>query len=108
MPGSEAIAKAINETRQRGDKITSKVVQDVFDTVLGMVKAGERVTIPGFGAFHAKLLPAGQFRDPSQSGRKIDVPERRKLRFVASESLRKLDVPPPAISADPPAPAPAA
>jgi DNA-binding protein HU-beta len=52
------------------------------------VKAGEQVSIPGFGKFKPRKRPARKGRNP-RTGAEIDIPERTVVAFTPGKGLRE-------------------
>ena len=62
-------------------------VNALLDTVGGVLANGERVSLPGFGAFSTKNRAARQGRNP-YTGESIDVPASKLPSFRAGKALR--------------------
>ncbi len=58
----------------------------LIDTIAAALKQGERVELKGFGAFSVVATKARTGRNP-RTGKKIDIPAGRRVRFKASKSL---------------------
>lgn len=67
--------------------------RDAVKAVLGYiqtkVKAGEEVTLVGFGTFKQVELAARTGRNPS-TGETLDIPARKAAKFKASKIISKL------------------
>jgi len=70
---------------------SQKAVARILDAVLEAVKEaaarGDRVSLPGFGAFVVVTQAARQVRSPK--GETVDVPARKAVRFRAGKALRE-------------------
>ncbi len=58
----------------------------VFEEIARAILRGERVTISGFGSFQPYISRARRVKDP-RTGAVIDVPPKRRVRFVPSGDL---------------------
>ena len=81
----EKIAKNTDSSKT----ITTKIVNNLFDTITGTLKKGEAVTILGFGGFSVTKLKARKGRD-LQTGKAIKIPARKSPKFKASSNLKAL------------------
>lgn len=71
-----------------GTKVQAEqVVNGVFDAIVDTMKAGQEVSISGFGIFEAKMRAARTARNP-KTGEPVDVPARRVPKFRASKTLK--------------------
>jgi DNA-binding protein HU-beta len=64
-----------------------KVVGALFESLTGVVKAKDKVTWPGFGAFSGSIRPARQGRNPS-TGATIDIPASLVCKFSSAAGLK--------------------
>lgn len=60
----------------------------LFQTIIDRLDKGERVTLPGFGAFEAK--PYGGWDIKGIDGQNRKVPKGRVIRFYASAKAKKI------------------
>lgn len=65
------------------ERLLGEMLRDMAD----VLAAGGRVTLRGFGVFHAPVSPAAARRRPD-TGESVDVPERRLVHFRPSRTLR--------------------
>jgi DNA-binding protein HU-beta len=86
MTKSELLA-AVSERSGVDAQTAEKVVGALFDAVTGAVKAKDKVTWPGFGAFSGSVRPARQGRNPS-TGAAIDIPASLVCKFSAASGLK--------------------
>jgi nucleoid DNA-binding protein len=84
----DMVAKKADTTRAAA----ARMVDAIFDTTSGAiseaVRAGSRVSIPGFGRFTPKTRPARKGRNP-RTGVEIDIPERMVVAFSPAKSLQE-------------------
>jgi len=70
-------------TRRDGEVI----VDTLFESVIGALKAGNKIEIRGFGSFRTRQRNARTGRNP-KTGAKVDVPAKRVPFFKPSKELR--------------------
>lgn len=68
-------------------KDVDKVVAALFDTVEGVLKAGDKVQLIGFGTFEVRDRQARKGRNP-QTGEEISIPAARVPAFKAGKALK--------------------
>ncbi len=68
-------------------KDSEKAVNSVIDSIVEALKAGEKVTLVGFGAFEAKERAARVGRNP-QTKQEIHIPATRIPVFKAGKALK--------------------
>ncbi len=82
---------------ERLDGLTLKQTEIVIDTVFESIKAalqkGEKVEIRGFGNFRLKERKPRKARNP-KTGKGVDVPEKKAVRFKVGKALREAINPP--------------
>jgi integration host factor subunit beta len=61
-------------------------VKKLIDALAESMAGGRRIEIRGFGSFSVHTLPAKQGRNP-KTGERINVGQKRKLRFKAGKEL---------------------
>lgn len=90
MKKSEMVEQ-IAEKAQTSKAAAARVMDAIFDSASGTiaeaVKAGQQVSIPGFGRFKARNRPARKGRNP-KTGAEIDIPERTVIAFSPGKGLR--------------------
>lgn len=79
------LAKALAEKREITQKEALETVEDVFGLVLEKSK-DDKVKTP-LGHFEQIVRPARKGHNP-QTGKSIEIPESRVLKFKASTSVR--------------------
>jgi len=63
------------------------VVADVFESVVGHLKSGERVRINGLGILEVKDRPARMGRNPA-TGEAVQIAASRKVAFRVAKDLK--------------------
>ena len=69
-------------------KDAARAVDAVLDAIRGAAARGERVNLPGFGAFVVVPTKERTARDP-WTGAEIRIPAGRAVRFRAGKALRE-------------------
>ena len=64
----------------------SAVIDAVFDTITESLRAGEEVTIHGFGKFSISQRAAREGRNP-RTGKPIKIPAKKSVRFKMQKAL---------------------
>jgi DNA-binding protein HU-beta len=65
-----------------------RVVDTIFDSIIASLKAGDEVSIAGFGIFEAKMRAARTARNP-RTGETLKVPAMRTPKFRAAKALKE-------------------
>ena len=90
MKKSDLVAQ-VAEKAELSKAAATRAIHALFDGTTGAiaqaVRAGEQVTIPGFGRFRPKTRKARKGRNP-QTGAEIDIPERNTVQFSVGRDLR--------------------
>lgn len=71
----------------RGD--AEKIVETIFDSVIGALRTGDKIEIRGFGSFRTRQRKPRIGRNP-KTGARVDVPAKRVPFFKPSKDLRDL------------------
>lgn len=79
------VAKNTGTTKKQ----TKTTVNVMLSVMADSLRAGQNITITGFGTFRVVTRSARSGRNP-QNGEVIQIPERRKVMFKASKQLRNL------------------
>ena len=79
----EAVASSAGLTKDEA----GKAVNAVFETITNTLKAGEQVSIVGFGSFSVKDRAARQGRNP-QTGETIQIKASKLPAFKAGKALK--------------------
>lgn len=64
-----------------------RLVDGIFDGIVGALKQGEEVSIAGFGIFSVKQRAARQARNP-RTGAMVSVPATKVPKFRAAKALK--------------------
>jgi DNA-binding protein HU-beta len=90
MKKSELIER-VAEKAQTSKAAAARVVDAIFDTASGAIaeamRAGQQVSIPGFGKFRPKERAARKGRNP-RTGREIQIPKSTVVSFTAGKGLK--------------------
>lgn len=81
------LINAVAEKTGLSKKDSDKAVNAVVDSIVEAMKAGEKVTIIGFGAFEAKERAARIGRNPVTK-EEIQIPATRVPQFKAGKALK--------------------
>jgi DNA-binding protein HU-beta len=79
----EALAASANLSKTE----SAEVIDNVVSIVTGALKAGDSVTISGFGTFSISDRAARTGRNP-QTGAAIDIPAAKIPKFKAGKALK--------------------
>jgi len=71
------------------EELAGRAVAAFLDTITATVATGERVELPGFGAFSRALRPARDYRDP-KTGVRGRVPATYVPKFKAGASFKSM------------------
>ena len=88
MNKTELIA-AVAEKTGLTKKDAERVVSATFETITATIKAGEKVSISGFGIFEVKAREARIGRNP-RTKEEIKIPATKLPAFKASKTLKDL------------------
>jgi len=86
MNKQELIAK-IAEKSELSKKDADKALAALTDTIVEALKAGDKISLVGFGTFEVKTKAARESRNP-QTGEKMIVPEKKVPSFKAGTGLK--------------------
>lgn len=75
---------ALGDLTRRDSEI---IVDTLFDSVVGALKAGDKIEVRGFGSFRTRQRKPRTGRNP-KTGDKVDVPAKRVPFFKPSKELR--------------------
>ncbi len=81
------MAAAFAERHDMPKRDADGILTDVFGTIVGHLKAGERVRIGGLGIIEVKSRPARMGRNPA-TGEAIQIKASRKVAFRAAKELK--------------------
>lgn len=77
---------ALGDLTRRDSEV---IVETMFDSIIGALKAGEKVEIRGFGSFRTRQRNSRTGRNP-KTGASVSVPAKRVPFFKPSKELREL------------------
>ncbi|WP_371156817.1 integration host factor subunit beta [Jannaschia sp. 2305UL9-9] len=87
MIRSELIQKVAEENPHLYQRDVEKIVNTIFDEIVGALASGDRVELRGFGAFSVKHRDARVGRNP-RTGESVQVEEKHVPFFKAGKLLR--------------------
>lgn len=87
--GKEELIKRVSENTASTKKVTSEIVNAVFNEIGASLQKGENVTITGFGSFKPKKQKAKTGVNP-QTKEPIKIPARIRVCFTAGKPLKDL------------------
>ncbi|MBW1708600.1 MAG: integration host factor subunit alpha [Deltaproteobacteria bacterium] len=82
------IISAVQQKMGFSRRLTSEVVDDLFEIIKKTLLNGESVKISGFGNLEVREKNARRGRNP-RTGEEITISARKVLRFKPSQVLRK-------------------
>ena len=77
---------ALGDLTRRDGEI---IVDLLFDSVIGALKAGDKIEIRGFGSFRTRIRNGRTGRNP-KTGKKVEVPAKRVPFFKPAKEMRDL------------------
>ena len=86
MNKQELIA-AVAEKSAMSKKDTEKVISVMLGSIVDALKAGDKVSLVGFGTFEAKSRPARKGHNP-MTGKEIDIPASKAPTFKAGKAFK--------------------
>ena len=86
MNKTELIAEVAAKT-ELSKKDAEKAVNAVFESIVNALKADEKVSIVGFGAFEAKTRPARKGHNPA-TGKEIEIAATKAASFKVGKALK--------------------
>lgn len=87
MIRSELIQKIADENPHLYQRDVERIVNTVFDEIIGAMAGGDRVELRGFGAFSVKKRDARVGRNP-RTGETVNVEEKHVPFFKTGKLLR--------------------
>lgn len=79
--------KAVAEQAKMSQKDTKEIIDAALEVIADQLKAGEKVTLTGFGTFEVRQRQAREGVNP-QTGKKISIPATKTPGFSASSTLK--------------------
>jgi len=86
MTKAELIESVANRT-DLPKAIAERAVNTVFDDIVAALKAGDKISISGFGTFAVSSRKARTGRNP-KTGDAIEIPASKSAKFKAGKSLK--------------------
>lgn len=80
----EAIASKADAPKN----VTANVFNSMVEVITEQLKAGEKITVAGFGTFESKHKAAREARNP-QTGASVKVPERNVPKFNFGKNIKE-------------------
>lgn len=80
--------KAVAEKANMSQKETKQIIDAALDVIAEQLKAGEKVTLTGFGTFEVRQRQTREGVNP-QTRAKITIPATRTPGFSASSTLKE-------------------
>lgn len=80
---------AISEKVGVPKKETEDIIDSMLDTIVDQLKAGQEVTLTGFGAFSARTRKGRVGVNPRNPSEKIDIPSVVVPKFKAGKNLKE-------------------
>lgn len=87
MIRSELIQKIADENPHLYQRDVERIVNTIFEEIIGAISQGNRVELRGFGAFSVKSRGARVGRNP-RTGESVDVEEKHVPFFKTGKLLR--------------------
>ena len=87
MIRSELIQRISDENPHLYQRDVEKIVNTIFEEIIGAMARGDRVELRGFGAFSVKKRDARMGRNP-RTGESVDVDEKHVPFFKTGKALR--------------------
>jgi len=69
-------------------KQAETILESLVTTIVGSVKKGDPVKLPGLGTFKKVQSKARMGRNP-QTGEPVKIPARKKVRFTVAKSFKE-------------------
>jgi len=83
-----AIFKGLPDGINLSRKTLDAILQTMFHQITQTLHIGHPVSLPGFGTFKVKSMPARKGRNP-KTGRLIDIAAHRKITFTSAKALKE-------------------
>ena len=88
MIRSELIQKIADENPHLYQRDVEKIVNTIFEEIIGAMSSGQRVELRGFGAFSVKHREARTGRNP-RTGESVHVEAKSMPYFKTGKALRE-------------------
>lgn len=83
----QQLIESASDSAELGKSEVSRALDAVLGTITDALKAGDKVTITGFGSFEVRERAARTGRNP-QTGESMDVPASKAPAFKAGKALK--------------------
>jgi integration host factor subunit beta len=87
MTKSQLIERIAERAPHVPRREVERIVNTVFEAMVGALRAEERIEIRGFGSFAVKVREAREARNP-RTGERVQVPRRLNPFFTVGKELR--------------------
>ena len=77
---------ALGDLTRRDGEI---IVDTLFESVIGALKAGDKIEIRGFGSFRTRQRKPRVGRNPNVPGSEFKIPERATVKFKMGKIMRQ-------------------
>ncbi len=88
MTKSDLVSKVAERMPHVSKKDTETIVNEVFQSMMEVLKRGERIEIRGFGSFQVKLREPREGRNP-KTGEIVSIPAKRSPFFKVGKELKE-------------------
>lgn len=88
MTKAEFVVKVKEALNLSSNKAAGEVVDKFTEVLIDTAKAGEEITLGGFGKFAVIERAARKCRNP-QTGEVIEVPAKKAVKFKPANALKK-------------------
>src|SRR6218665_3343459 len=82
------IAAKLAERHDMQKKQTETILNDIFDSIVGHLKKGERIRLVGLGVLQVRKRAARMGRNPA-TGEPIQIKASKKVAFRAAKELKE-------------------
>ena len=82
------LIKAIATKASLSNKSAAAALDAAIQSITEALKAGDKVSLPGFGTFELKTRPARTTRNP-RTGEPVEVAEKKVPSFKAGKGLKE-------------------
>lgn len=83
----QELTDRLAEAHQISKADARAMIGTIVDAIAAAAKAGDEVTLPGFGKFKVRERKAREARNP-QTGAMVKVPAQKKLAFLPAKALK--------------------
>ncbi|MBW3628140.1 MAG: HU family DNA-binding protein, partial [Gemmatimonadetes bacterium] len=82
----ERVAEKAELTRAEAARTVEAIFDAAEGAIVAAVRAGEHISLPGFGKFKTKTRGARKGRNP-RTGKEINIPERTVMHFSSGKGV---------------------